>query len=269
MFNTQAIPQIEDNTLPRSRLLKSYLTQGHILIRPDYSHYRQEFQDFPFYVVTPTFETQVIEVPDLENEPDINFLDMNKLELHRHELRLWLFWVFCQSTEVKEELANKAKHIAELYLHISQKPTRREPLWPPYELRQQSSSCHFNPDNITSRHYCYQIALIARDRHWVHPKWSDCLRWAEEELLRMDHVSPDITFKQTEFIYTVLSNQNEVREFNQHIEDALCPYFAELTPIKTDINNYYRTVPTNIPRPAITREEFFEMLKGRRDETRS
>ncbi|WP_417832554.1 hypothetical protein [Terasakiella sp.] len=258
MFNTQVVAQIEDNTLPRSRLLKSYLTQAHTLIRPDYSRYRLEFRDFPFYVVTPTFETQVIEVPDFENEPDLSLLDINNLESHREKLRLWLFWIFCQSIEKKDELADKAKHIADLYLRISQKPTRREPLWSPCKLRQQSSSRHFNPDNITSRHFCYQIALIAQDRHWVHPKWFDCLRWAEEELLRINHVSPDITYKQTEFIYTVLSSQEEVREFNQHIEDALCPYFAELTPMPRDLHHYYQTVPANIPRPAITREEFFK-----------
>ncbi len=70
-------------TNPPCYILKSYPTQGHKLARPDYQQFRTEFRNYSFFVVTPAFETRVIELPDLAREPELNYLDLNRLEDHR------------------------------------------------------------------------------------------------------------------------------------------------------------------------------------------
>ncbi len=242
---------------PPSYILKSYPTQGHKLVRPEYTQFRAEFRNFSFFVVTPAFETQVVELPDLTREPELNYLDISRLQSNRDNLRLWLFWMMCQSRKKKESLANKARHIAELYLRISEKPESIGAFFERNDVPVSWSSREYDPDQLGTKHYAYQIALIARESYWWNPKGFRCVSWAAEELLRMRHITPDITYSQTPFLNTVVATIDEKTAFNQAVEKALEPYFPTWVPLGGDFKAYPIRAPSDIPRYAITREEFY------------
>jgi hypothetical protein len=262
MFNAHKDILNTGSTHPQSRILKSYSIEGHKLVRPNYAQYREAFRKFSFYIVTPTFETQVVELPDLDREPDVNFLDMTRLETHRDDLRRWLFWLMCQSRKKKEKLADKAKHIAQLYLRISENPISTHLFFDDNDIPIASYASEYDPDCLATRYYCYQIALIAKESYWWSPKGSRCVGWAEGELIRMKHIAPDITYTQTEFDHTVVSTLGEKDEFNKIIEKALTPFFPKWVPLGGDFKAYPRKAPADIPRYAITREEFLQKTKN-------
>ncbi len=103
---------------------------------------------------------------------------------------------------------------------------------------------------------------------WWNPKGFRCVHWAAEELLRLGHITPDVTYKQKPFLNTVVATVDEKIAFNQAVEKALTPYFPKWVPLGCDFKAYPDRALNNIPRYAITRPEFVKIQEAF-NETRS